>query len=65
MLIKKVNLVPYSNIENNSLRNPDKLIKAQLNISSLVEILHTNIILLISETKTDSSFPTAQFERLY
>ena len=65
MLIKKVNLVPYSNIENNSLRNPDRLIKAKLNISSLVEILHTNIILLISETKTDSSFPTAQFERLY
>ena len=43
---------------------------AQLNIislrykfDSLVEILHSNVdILLISETKTDSSFPTAQFK---
>ena len=43
---------------------------AQLNIislrykfDSLVEILHSNVdILLISETKIDSSFPTAQFK---
>ena len=30
---------------------------------SLVQMLHNNlIILLISETKIDSSFPTAQFQ---
>ena len=57
-------------MENIRSKNPNILIIAQLNISSLrykfdslVEILHTNPdILLISETKTDSSFPTAQFK---
>ena len=66
----QVNLDPYSNMENIRSKNPNRLIIAQLNISSLrykfdslVEILHTNVdILLISETKIDSSFPTAQFK---
>ena len=57
-------------MENIRSKNPNILIIAQLNISSLrykfdslVEILHTNPdILLISETKIDSSFPTAQFK---
>ena len=46
------------------------MIIAQLNINSLrnkfdslVRMLHNNLdILLISETKTDSSFPTVQFQ---
>ena len=46
------------------------MIIAQLNINSLrnkfdslVQMLHNNLdILLISETKIDSSFPTAQFQ---
>ena len=66
----KLNLDPYSNMENIRSKNPNRLIIAQLNISSLrykfdslVEILNTNVgILLISETKIDSSFPTAQFK---
>ena len=57
-------------MENIRSKNPNRLIIAQLNINSLrykfdsfVEILHSNVdILLISETKTDSSFPTAQFK---
>ena len=66
----KLNLDPYSNIENIRSKNPNRLIIAQLNINylrnkfdSLVQILHRNIyILFISETKINSSFPTAQFE---
>ena len=66
----RVSLDPYSNIENIRSNNPNRLIVAQLNINSLiykfdllVEILHSNVdILLISETKIDSSFPTAQFK---
>ena len=69
-LTHKLNLDPYSNIENIRSKNPNRLIIAQLNINSLrykfdslVEILHSNVdILLISETKIDSSFPTAQFK---
>ena len=65
-----MNLDPSSNIENIRSKNPNRLIIAQLNINSLrykfdslVEILPSNIdILLISETKIDSSFPTAQFK---
>ena len=65
-----MNLDPPSNIENIRLKNPNRLIIAQLNINSLrykfdslVEILHSNVdILLISETKIDFSFPTAQFK---
>ena len=69
-LTHKLNLDPYSIIENIRSKNPNRLIMTQLNINSLtnkfdslVEILHSNIdILLISETKIDSSFPTAQFK---
>ena len=51
-------------------KNRNRLITAHLNINSLrnkfdslVEILHSNVdIVLISETKIDSSFPTAQFK---
>ena len=68
-LTNKLNLDPYSNIENIRSKNPNGLIIAQLNINSLrnkfdslAEILHSNVdILLISETKIDSSFPAAQF----
>ena len=43
-----------SHVNINSLRNK---------FDSLVEILHSHVyILLISETKTDSSFPTTQFK---
>ena len=69
-LTHELNIYPYSNIEKIRSKNPNRLIIAQLNINSLrykfgslVEILHSNVdILLISETKTDSSFPTAQFK---
>ena len=69
-LTHELNLDPYSNIENIKSKNPNSLIIAQLNINSLrykfdslVEILHSNVdILLLSETKMDSSFPTAQFK---
>ena len=65
-----MNLDPSTNIENIRSKNPNRLIIAQLNINSLrykfdslVEILRSNVdILLISETKIDSSFPTAQFK---
>ena len=60
---------PYSNLKNIRLKNLNRLIVAQLNINSirnkfdsLVQIFNNNIdILLISETKIDSSFPNAQF----
>ena len=69
-LTHELNLHSYSNIENIRSKNPNRLIIAQLNINSLrnifdslVEILHSNLdILSISETNTDSSFPTAQFK---
>ena len=69
-LTHQLNLDPYSNIENIRSKNPSRLIIAQLNIISLrnkfdsfAEILHNNVdIHLISETKIDSSFPTAQFK---
>ena len=69
-LTHKLNIDPYSNIEKIRSKNPNRLIIAQFNINSLrykfgslVEILHSKVdILLISETKIDSSFPTAQFE---
>ena len=69
-LIHKLNLYTYSNIENIRSKNSDRFIIAQLNIDSLrkkfdslVEILHNNVaILLISETKINSSLPTPQFK---
>ena len=65
-----MNLDPSANIENIRSKNPNRLIIAHLNINSLrykfdslVEIIRSNVdILLISETKIDSSFPTAQFK---
>ena len=61
---------PFEKLENTRLKNPHRLIMAQLNINSLrhkfdslVRMLHSNLdILLISETKIDSTFPTAQFQ---
>ena len=61
---------PFEKLKNTRLKNPNRLIIAQLNINSLrnkfdslVRMLHDNLdILLISETKIDSSFPTAQFQ---
>ena len=60
----------YSNIENIRSKNPNRSIIIKVNINSLrykfnslVQILHSNFdILLISETKIDSSLPTAQFK---
>ena len=54
---------PFEKLKNTRLKNPNRLIIAQLNINSLrnkfdslVQILHNNLdILLISETKIDSS----------
>ena len=68
-LTHELNLDPCSNIENNRSKNPKRLIIALVNINSLrnkfdslLEILQSNgAILLISETKIDSSFPTDQF----
>ena len=61
---------PFGKLKDTRLKNPNRLIIAQLNINSLcnksdslVRMLHNNLdILLISETKIDSSFPTAQFQ---
>ena len=61
---------PFEKLKNTRLKNPNRLIIAQLNINSLrnkfdslVRMLHNNLdILLISETKIDSSCPTAQFQ---
>ena len=69
-LTHELNLDLSTNIENIRSKNPNRLIIAQLHINSLrykfdslVEILRSNVdILLISETKIDSSFPTAQFK---
>ena len=66
----KLNLDPYSNIANVRSKKPSILIIAQLNINSVrykfdlvIEIFHSNVeILLISETKIDSSLCTAQFK---
>ena len=60
---------PHKALENVRRRNINRLIFAQLNINSLrnkseslQHIINKNInVLLISETKIDSSFPSAQF----
>ena len=57
------------NLKNIRLKNSNRLIIAQLNINSLrnkfdflVQIMSNNVdLLLVSETKVDSSFPNAQF----
>ena len=59
----------FEKLKNTRLKNPNRLIIAQLNINSLcnkfdslVRMLHNNLdIPLISETNIDSSFPTVQF----
>ena len=61
---------PFAKLKNARLKNTKRLTIAQLNINSLrnkfdslVRMLHNILdILLISETKIDSSFPTAQFQ---
>ena len=61
---------PFEKLKNTRLKNPNRLTIAQLNINSLrnklyslVGMLHNNLdILLISEIKIDSSFPTTQFQ---
>ena len=61
---------PFEKLKNTRLKNPNRLIIAQLNINflrnkfdSLVQMIHNNLdILLISETKIYSSCPTAQFK---
>ena len=66
----KLILGPFEKLKNTRLKNPNRLLIAQLKINSLrnkfdslVQMLHNNLdILLISETKVDSSFPTAQFQ---
>ena len=58
-----------NNLKNIRLKNPNRLVIAQININSLrnkfdllVQIISNNVdILLVSETKIDSSFPNAQF----
>ena len=61
---------PHQGLENIRRRNINRLIFAQLNINSLrdkVESLqhivnkNIDVLYLISETKIDSSFPSAQF----
>ena len=61
---------PFEKLKNTRLKNSNRLIIAQLNINSLrnkfdslVRMLHNNPdILLIFESKIDSSFPNAQFQ---
>ena len=61
---------PFEKLKNARFKNPNRFMIAQLSINSLrnkfdslVRMLHNNLdILLISETKIDSSFPTAQFQ---
>ena len=64
-------LFSFTNIlKSTRLKNPNRLIIAQLNINSLrnkfdslAPMLHNNLdILLVSETKIDSSFLTGQFQ---
>ena len=60
----------FEKFKNARLKNPNRLIIAQLNMDSLhnkfeslVRILHNNLdILLISETEINSSFRAAQFQ---
>ena len=62
---------PFEKFEKTRLQNQNRLITAQLNIislckrfDSLVRMLHYSLdMLLISESKIDSSFHTAQFQK--
>ena len=66
---EKNNSEPINELTQIHQNNSNRLIFAQLNINAiknkfdlLLELVKENVdILLISETKTDSSFPTAQF----
>ena len=68
-LPEKNNLEPINELRQIREKDSNRLIFAQLNINatknkfdSLVELVQEHVdILLISETKIDSSFPTAQF----
>ena len=68
-LPEKNNLEPTNELRQIRQKNSNWLTFAQLNVNaiknkfdSLVELIKENVdILLISETKIDSSFPTAQF----
>ena len=61
---------PKEELNNLRLKNPNRLIFGHLNINSvrkkfhlLVDIIKNNVdILMISETKLDSSFPKGQFQ---
>ena len=61
---------PHKALENIRRKNINRLIFAQLNVNSLrnkfeslQHIINKNTdVLLVSETKTDSSFPSAQFD---
>ena len=60
---------PFEKFKNTTLKNPNRLIIAQLNINSLpnkfdslVRMLHNLDILLNFKTKIDSSFPNEQFQ---
>ena len=60
---------PFKKLKNTRLKNPNRLLIAQLKINSLhnkfdsiIQMLHNLDILLISETKVYSSFLTAQFQ---
>ena len=67
--IEKTSLDSFNDLKNIRKKNFDRLIIAQMNINSLrnkfeflVEIIKNNVdILLVSETKIDSSFPNTQF----
>ena len=67
--LEKTSLDSFNDLKNIRKKNSDRLIIAQININSLrnkfeflVEIIKNNVdILLVSETKIDSSFPNTQF----
>ena len=61
---------PFEKRRNTRLKNPNRLIIAQLDINSLrnnldllVQMIRNSLdVLSVSETKIDSLFPTAQFQ---
>ena len=71
ILLEKIILqAPKEEFDNLRLKNPNRLICAHLNINFLgnkidllIDIIKNNIdMLIISETKLDSSFPNGQFQ---
>ena len=68
--INDASLDPLLTIKNLRLRNVNKVIIGNININSLpnkfeqlkeLVIKHIDVLLLITETKLDDSFPTSQF----